>query len=227
MEKLAAPQLAPIPHFAFQAAMASPGRILAVKALSIGYGRPILPPLSFSLAMGEKVVITGFNGVGKSTLLKTLMGEILPLGGGFDFASELKIGYFQQDLAWEDPSRTPLALMAERFPKVTPKVLRSALARCGLRSQHALQPVGTLSGGEQSKVKLCPLTLTPAHLLVLDEPANHLDTETKNCFQQALQGFPGAVILVSHEEGFYRTWADRVVEIQALGGEKRAVKKEA
>lgn len=226
MEKLAAPQLAPTPRFAFQAAIASPGRILQVKALSIGYGRPLLPPLSFSLAMGEKVVITGFNGIGKSTLLKTLMGELAPLGGGFTFAPELKTGYFQQDLAWDDPGLTPLALMAERFPTMAPKMLRSALARCGLRAQHALQPVGTLSGGEQSKVKLCPLTLRPAHLLVLDEPANHLDAETKECFQQALQGFSGAVILVSHEEGFYRAWADRVVEIKALGGERRVVKED-
>ncbi len=221
MEKLAAPQLAPTPHFAFQAASASPGRILEVKALSIGYGSPLLPPLSFALAMGEKVVITGFNGVGKSTLLKTLMGELAPLSGSFAFAPELKTGYFQQELAWDDPGLTPLALMAAQFPGMMPKLLRSALARCGLRAQHALQPVGTLSGGEQSKVKLCPLTLTPAHLLVLDEPANHLDAETKACFQQALRGFSGAVILVSHEEGFYRDWADRVVDIRALGKGKR------
>ncbi len=217
MEKLAAPQLAPVPHFAFRAAAASPGRILEVIDLSIGYGKPLLPPLSFALSMGEKVVITGFNGMGKSTLLKTLMGELMPLGGRFSFAPEVRTGYFQQDLTWANPALTPLALMTERFPAMAPKLLRSALARCGLRAQHALQPVGTLSGGEQSKVKLCPLTLTPAHLLVLDEPANHLDAETKNCFQQALQDFPGAVILVSHEEGFYRNWADRVVEIRALG----------
>ena len=101
-------------------------------------------------------------------LMQQLTGQELSLIHicSFAFAPELKTGYFQQELAWDDPGLTPLALMAERFPGMMPKLLRSALARCGLRAQHALQPVGTLSGGEQSKVKLCPLTLTPAHLLV-------------------------------------------------------------
>ena len=123
-------------------------------------------------------------------------------------------------------ARLQQALLEQDFYSADTRIQRVA-AGLGLTALGMERTVGTLSGGEQSKVKLCPLTLTPAHLLVLDEPANHLDTETKNCFQQALQDFPGAVILVSHEEGFYRTWADRVVEIQALGGEKRAVKKEA
>lgn len=219
MEKLAPPQLAPTPHFAFQAAARTPGKVFQAKALSIGYGCPLLPPLSFSIAMGEKVALTGFNGIGKSTLLKTMMGEVPALGGRYAFGDDLKVGYFQQDLTWEDPGRTPLQVMSEAFPRALPKALRAALARCGLRAVHVQQPLSTLSGGEQSKVKLCPLTLTPFHLLILDEPANHLDAETKACFQEALTEFPGAVLLVSHEESFYRNWAHRVVSIEKLAAE--------
>ena len=217
MDKIAAPQLAPTPHFTFRARTTSASRILEVDRLSIGYGSALLPPLSFTLLLGEKIVITGFNGIGKSTLLKTLVGEIPALSGDFAFAPEIQVGYFEQDLRWLDPDATPLHVLSEAFPHMLPKALRAALARCGVKAQHALQPIATLSGGEQSKVKLCPLTMESFHLLILDEPANHLDAETKECFQKSLIEYPGTVLLVSHEEAFYAPWADRVLEIRKLG----------
>ena len=144
--------------------------------LEVGYYYSLLPKLSFTVATGKKMVFTGFNGIGKSTLLKTLVGEIPALGGKFQFGERTKIGYYAQDLVWEDDSLTPMDYIQNLYPKMTVKETRAALSRCAIRSDHAVQSIATLSGGEQSKVKLCKLTLTPSNFLILDEPTNHLDT---------------------------------------------------
>ncbi|MDE5680059.1 MAG: ATP-binding cassette domain-containing protein, partial [Lachnospiraceae bacterium] len=95
-------------------------------------------------------------------------------------------------------------------PSMVMKEIRKKLARCGISEKHAAQPLGTLSGGEQAKVKMCLLTLTPCNFLILDEPTNHLDVRAKEALQTALSEFSGTVLLVSHEEAFYRGWARKV-----------------
>lgn len=123
------------------------------------------------------------------------------------------MGYFEQDLLWEDTERTPLQIVSEHFPHMTVREARKVLARCGISSRHAMQPVGTLSGGEQAKVKMCLLTLMPCNFLMLDEPTNHLDARARESLKAALEEFPGTVLLVSHEERFYGGWAQRVIDV--------------
>ncbi len=214
LERLEAPDLAEIkPVFRFSALAVTEAEQLQVKRLKVGYDFPLLPPLSFSIRGGEKVIISGFNGIGKSTLLKTLLGEIPGLEGSFAFSPRTALGYFAQEFFWEDPELTPLKALSAAYPNLSQKELRQRLARSGISNKHAQQPLGTLSGGEQGKVKLCLLTGKPCNFLILDEPTNHLDTNAKEALGRAIQEFPGTVLLVSHEEAFYRDWADRVIEI--------------
>ncbi len=181
------------------------------------YYYPLLPKMKFDIRNEEKVVITGFNGIGKSTLLKTIMGEIAPIAGEFKFSETIKnIGYYEQDLKWENEEDTPLNIILKDFPKLTQKQIRKHLADCGIKKEHVIQPITTLSGGEQAKVKLCKLILKPCNLLILDEPTNHLDADTKEELKKAITEFKGTVILVSHEASFYKDLATRVVNIENL-----------
>ncbi len=201
------------PTFRFSESPGATNEALEVMDLEVGYDYPLLPPLNMSVHGGERTVITGFNGIGKSTLLKTLMGCIPKLSGKFTFASSVCLGYYEQDLRWETPSLTPLQIIAAANPSLSTKEVRRLLARCGISSDHVMQEVATLSGGEQAKVKLCKLMLSPCNFLILDEPTNHLDSLAKAAFKDALDQFAGTVLLVSHEEAFYRSWADEVMDI--------------
>ncbi len=217
LERLEAPDLVEIhPFFHFLPSGGPlPAEALLVKRLSVGYDFPLLPGLSFCLRGGEKVVLSGFNGIGKSTLIKTLMGELPPLDGNFSFSPGVALGYFEQDFRWEDEDLTPLQAASNAWPGLPQKELRQRLAQCGISSRQAQQPLGTLSGGEQARVKLCLLSRNPCNFLILDEPTNHLDANSKEALSRAIQEFPGTVLLVSHEKTFYSPWADRIVSIAA------------
>ena len=123
------------------------------------------------------------------------------------------VGYFEQDLVWEDNTKTPIEIISDAYPTLVTKEVRRHLSRCGILSKHAMQPIGTLSGGEQAKVKMCLLTIKPYNFLIMDEPTNHLDVQAKESLKTALTEFPGTVILVSHEEAFYQDWVERVIDI--------------
>ena len=182
----------------------------------MGYHRPLLSPVTFSLTAGEKLLISGFNGVGKSTLIKSILGEIKALGGQATFSPSAKIAYFDQDLLWDDPNQTPLQVIQDQYPTMLPKTIRQKLAAAGLNAANIVKPLHLLSGGEQTKVKLALLELTPANFLILDEPTNHLDEETKQALKQALQAFAGNLILVSHEASFTAGWLDKVLNVEKL-----------
>ena len=217
MEKIEKPSFTSKPHFRFSCVPSTAQVILEVKDLEVGYYYPLLPKMKFDVRNEEKLVITGFNGIGKSTLLKTLIGEIQPISGNFKFSETIKsIGYYEQDLKWENPEDIPLNIISREFPKLTQKQVRKHLADCGIKKEHVMQPIATLSGGEQAKVKLCKIILRPCNLLILDEPTNHLDADTKEELQKALTEFNGTVILVSHEASFYKDLATRVVNIKDL-----------
>ena len=182
--------------------------------LAVGYHYPVLSDSDFSIKGGQKVVITGFNGIGKSTLLKTLIGQIPSMQGHFKFSDQVTLGYFEQDLIWDEPEQTPIQIVSNVHPDMVIKDVRKHLARCGISSKHAMQAIGTLSGGEQAKVKMCLLTLIPCNFLIMDEPTNHLDVQAKEALKSALMDFAGTVLLVSHEEAFYREWAQRVISVE-------------
>ena len=212
MEALAQKEIKP--YFCFPELPLTNTEHLAVKHLSIGYHYPVLSDIDFSIKGGQKVVITGFNGIGKSTLLKTLVGQIPSMQGLYKYSDQVTIGYFEQDLSWPDETRTPIQIVSDAYSNLVIKDVRKKLARCGISSKHAMQSIGTLSGGEQAKVKMCLLTLTPCNFLIMDEPTNHLDVQAKDSLKTALMEFPGTVLLVSHEEAFYRDWAQRVIDIE-------------
>ncbi|MFF2446536.1 ABC-F family ATP-binding cassette domain-containing protein [Neobacillus sp. NPDC058068] len=214
LERLAPPAFTHMRSFTFQEIPSVAQVALRVDNLEVGYGKPLLPKLNFSVLGGEKLVITGFNGIGKSTLLKTLVHRLTAVAGSFRFSESVKIGYFEQDLTWEDGAKTPIQIISDGYPKLSVKEIRSRLAQCGVKNTHTTQAVATLSGGEQSKVKLCLLLLSSYNFLILDEPTNHLDAETKEALQKALIQFKGSILLVSHEEKFYQQWADRFLNIE-------------
>lgn len=217
MERLADPPKENTkPQIHFTPAKCTYQIILEVNDLQIGYYYPLLSEMSFLIENGEKVVITGFNGIGKSTLLNTLMGRIPNLGGKYQFADTLKIGYYEQEFKWEYPERTPIDIIRMDYPDLPEKEIRKKLAQAGLRGKNTLQEISTLSGGEQAKVNLCKLMIEPYSLLILDEPTNHLDEATKESLKQALIEFKGTIIMVSHEESFYQKWATQIVNIHDL-----------
>ena len=121
----------------------------------------------------------GANGIGKTTLLKTLIGELKPIGGKFKFVDDAKIAYFEQEHHFENDNISPLQYIQEIYPKLNEKEIRGILAKSGIVGPLALQPIRTMSGGEQSKLKLCLVTMQKANVLVLDEPTNHLDANSK------------------------------------------------
>lgn len=207
LEKLNEP---PTPQFKFAYKEINSSPIISVKNLEVGYDKTLLKNISFELLNGEKLAIMGFNGLGKTTLIKTIMGIIPQLSGQVHLAPNLKIGYFEQVLNWENQNLTALQIMRNEFPRLDDKVLRSYLARAGLTSKHLLQPVTSLSGGEQSKVKLCRLMIEPHNMLILDEPTNHIDPKSKQVLAKAIKEFAGAVIFVSHEIDFVKSVTDKI-----------------
>lgn len=214
MKKLEAPDYKENkPQFDFSTLSLTNTLHLSVDHLTIGYQNPVLSDINFAIQGGQKIVITGFNGIGKSTLLKTLTKQIPALYGRFQFSSQVVWGYFEQDLRWLNPQKSPIEIIIEAHPDMTMKDIRRHLARCGISNKHAMQAIGTLSGGEQAKTKLCLLTLIPCNFLILDEPTNHLDIQAKQSLKDALIKFPGTVLLVSHEETFYKNWVQRMIPI--------------
>ena len=130
--------------------------------------------------------------------------------------SNLTVGYFEQEFVWEDKTKTPIQLISDRYPTLNQKQIRSLLATVLLKDNQVVQKLEDLSGGEQSKVKLCLLLQESYNFLILDEPTNHLDKETKKELQNSLKQFEGNIILVSHEASFYEDWIDRIINVEDL-----------
>lgn len=209
------PNILKEPVFKFEYSPLNAQKILEVKDLEVGYFYPLLPKLNFEIRNKERVAITGFNGIGKSTLIKTIIGEIKALSGKYLFAQGVVIGYFAQELSWENCS-TPLEYLSELHPKLTQKELRKILGLCSVKNEHMIQKIDSLSGGEQAKVKMAGIMLKSCNILIFDEPTNHLDAEAKVALTKAIKKFEGTVILVSHERSFYENWADKIINIEKL-----------
>lgn len=199
----------PKPEFNFKEAR-TPGRyIFQTSDLVIGYDEPLSSPLNLSMERGSKIVITGANGIGKTTLLKSILGLIDPLSGSVEQGDYLEIGYFEQEMS-QDISTTCIEEIWKEFPGYSQYEVRSALAKCGLTTKHIESLVKVLSGGEQAKVRLCKLINRPSNVLVLDEPTNHLDVDAKDELKRALIAYRGSILMVCHEPEFYDGLADTV-----------------
>jgi ATPase subunit of ABC transporter with duplicated ATPase domains len=213
IERIDKPLPVPPPRFSFRVKVEPVSTVLKAEGLRVGYRRELFPPVDLLLRRGEKVALVGYNGIGKTTTLKTLLGLLPALGGTVRLGDRVKPAYFEQE-AESKAEHTALEEVWRAFPKLTQKEVRSALARCGLRSEHIGQPMKSLSGGEQTKVRLCRLMLSDSNWLVLDEPTNHLDSNAKEALQEALKSYPGTVLLVSHEPEFYQGWVSNVWNVE-------------
>jgi ATPase subunit of ABC transporter with duplicated ATPase domains len=213
IDRIEKPVSLPKPRFSFQVKERPGSLIVEVDQLLVGYEEPLFSESSFLLNRGEKVAIIGHNGIGKSTTLKTLIGEISPISGTITFGQQVKPAYFSQE--WNTiTTETPIEYIWSLHPKMTQKEVRQSLARCGLKTEHIFQPLNTLSGGEQTRVRLCQLMLEDSNWLILDEPTNHLDVQAKDALSKAIKEYEGTVIVVSHEPDFYREWVTHVWDME-------------
>lgn len=204
----------PKPEFHFKEARTSGRYIFTTRSLVIGYDEALSKPLNLSMERGQKIVLTGANGIGKTTLLKSILGLIPALNGGVELGDYLEIGYFEQEMD-QSVSTTCIEEIWKAFPSFTQYEVRSALAKCGLTTKHIESKVKVLSGGEQAKVRLCKLINKPTNILLLDEPTNHLDVDAKAELKRALSEYKGSILMVCHEPEFYDGLASDVWDCSA------------
>lgn len=205
------------PTFSFKYKEFAGNLVLKVENLTVGYnGKPLLKPISFEVENGDRVAITGFNGIGKSTLLKTIIGEVAKISGTSTISRNIIVGYYEQENDFQMFEGTPLNYVSKMYPKLNEKDVRTALSKCGLNSIHCRKQIKQLSGGEQSKIKICTLVLKQCNLLILDEPTNHLDVFAIDRLQEAIAEFKGTVIFVSHSKQFVKDVATKVINLETL-----------
>lgn len=193
----------PKPEFHFKTGR-TPGKyIFEAKDFVIGYEEPLSQPLNLSLERGHKVALTGANGIGKTTLIKSILGLVPPLKGTCELGENISVGYFEQEEKKENSS-TCIEEIWQEFPSFSQYEVRSALAKCGLTTKHIESQVRVLSGGEQAKVRLCKIINRETNVLFLDEPTNHLDADAKEALKAALKEYRGTLLLICHEPEFYQ-----------------------
>lgn len=202
------------PSFQFKEARNPSRMIVETDGLVLGYDEPLTKPVNITIERGEKIAIRGVNGLGKTTLLKTLLGQIPPISGRVILGEYLYPGYFEQESS-RNNTNTAIEEVWTEYPGLTNFEVRAALARCGLTNEHITSQMMVLSGGENAKVRLCKLMLKEVNFLVLDEPTNHLDGDAKDELKRALKEFKGTIVLVSHEPDFYEEWVSAVWNVEA------------
>lgn len=203
----------PKPSFEFKEARTPSRFIVEGNNLVLGYTEPLTRSVDFALERGQKIAVVGTNGLGKTTLLKTILGIIKPISGSLNLGDFLQPGYFEQE-ADRDSADTALESLWNEFPSYTNAEVRAALAKCGLTNEHITSQMKVLSGGENAKVKLCKLMQREANWLILDEPTNHLDIEAKAELKNALMQYKGTILLVCHEPEFYLDWITSIWNVE-------------
>ncbi|HEY2492249.1 MAG TPA: ABC-F family ATP-binding cassette domain-containing protein [Paenibacillus sp.] len=219
MERIDKPEEAVKPSFHFKESRASAKTVFEGVEFEIGYTHALLPKMSMIIERGEKIAIVGCNGVGKSTLLKSILGKIPVLSGRTYLGDFLQPAYFEQEAIAENI--TPIDDVWNEFPSLNQNEVRGHLARCGLKNEHITRPLSRLSGGEQAKVRLCKLMMHEANWILFDEPTNHLDIVAKAELKRALKEFKGTVLLVSHEPEFYEDWVTKIWDVEEWSASKK------
>ena len=197
-------------HFEFRAPKSIPTSLLKLEQVSTGYGdQAVLENIDFSLIPGERIGLLGLNGAGKTTFIKLLADELPAFSGQLTRARELRIGYFAQHQVEQlDPEANALLTLQRLDAKLSEREIRSYLGGFNFRGEKVLQPIANFSGGQKARLVLALLIWQRPNLLLLDEPTNHLDLEMRLALNQALQGFEGSVILVSHDRHLLRSVCD-------------------
>ena len=192
--------------------------ILDVKGLSKSYGKKTLfKDISFILHSRERMFIFGENGVGKSTLLKILCGKLMQDSGSFEYINKIKIGYYDQEHQGLNPSNTVLDELWNEYPDKKQSEIRGALARFLFKAEDVFKEVSVLSGGEKARLTFAKMMLEDLNLLILDEPTNHLDAASREVLEDAILGYNGTVIAVSHDRYFIKKLATRILELRTDG----------
>ncbi|ATZ21261.1 ABC-F family ATP-binding cassette domain-containing protein [Mesoplasma tabanidae] len=202
-------------HFKYR----RPSSTVIVKAeqLEIGYDFALTKPLTFELREGEKCIVKGYNGIGKTTFLKTIAGEIEKIGGAVEVGQGVFTNFFHQIDDFED-NETPVSYLLTRYPQMTPGEVRAKIGMFGIKSELMMNKMKELSGGEQTKVRLAALSLEPSSLLILDEPTNHIDVLAKESLLDAIKAFEGTVLITTHDINFETQWADKVLDFEDILG---------
>ncbi|EBD1473559.1 ATP-binding cassette domain-containing protein [Listeria monocytogenes] len=202
-------------HFGFQFEKQTGKDVLTVDQLSIGYAKDkrIASNLTFEMKRQDSLALVGPNGIGKSTLLKTLIRDIPALSGEFHFGAGVKIGYYDQEQAKLTSNKTVLMELWDDYPELNEVNVRTTLGNFLFSDDDVLKNVQSLSGGEKARLALAKLTLLEANVLILDEPTNHLDIESKEVLEAALIDFEGTILFVSHDRYFINRIASKIVEL--------------
>lgn len=205
-------------HFQFHSDHASGNEVLDVDELNIGYqDQKLAGPLSFKVRKGQRVGIIGPNGIGKSTLLKTLLKKIPKLSGTIKFGANLEIGYYDQEQQQPHPEKTVLEEVWDDHPEVSEKDIRSLLGSFLFVGDDVYKPVSALSGGEKARLELTKLSFMPINFLILDEPTNHLDIDSREVLETAINEFDGTVLFISHDRYFLNQVATDILYMTAHG----------
>ena len=190
-------------------------RVLEVENLAVGYDS-VLSTFNFELIQGQRMAIVGANGIGKSTLMKTLMHQIPCLSGSFKFGHQIDIGYFDQESAQIQSNKTVLDELWDQFPESTQTEIRNTLASFLFTQDEVFKEVNDLSGGERVRLALANLMLHHDNVLLLDEPTNHLDIPAKEALEKALKEYDGTLLFVSHDRMFLKKMANRILEVDQV-----------
>ncbi|WP_217560455.1 ribosomal protection-like ABC-F family protein [Paenibacillus sp. GbtcB18] len=205
--------------FSFQIDQTSGKEVLQVRdlALSVGEGKRLLDSVSFELRRGETAALIGPNGIGKTTLLKTLIGKLSPDTGSIRWGTNVKIGYYDQEQTTLNPQKTILEEVWDTFPTIEEARIRSVLGNFLFSGEDVFKKIASLSGGEKARVALAKLMLLNANMLILDEPTNHLDLYSKEVLESALLDYEGTLLFISHDRYFLNKMAESMLELERHG----------
>ncbi|MCR5683705.1 MAG: ATP-binding cassette domain-containing protein [Clostridiales bacterium] len=237
LERIEHPDEIVKPEFAFKHERGATKHIMTLSSLEVGYeNSPILPPLNLTVERGEKIVFRGFNGIGKTTLFKTIDGDLPPVSGTVVFGEGIASVFLRQEEDYENNfshfnkterkrlgikkgrqrAITVIEFAKEYYPEKPQKELQAALFSCGLNEKHFFNQVRTLSGGEMMKLRLCLAMMNPVNLILLDEPTNHLDVYSAEVLIHALAEFPGTVLMTTHDVNADLSFATRTINLEEL-----------
>ena len=215
MERIKPPKHKQKVRINFTSERPSGKEVLIAKDLTIGYpDKVMVSDIDFQVNKNDRVAIIGPNGIGKSTLLKTIMKKLEPKDGSIKYGASLDIGYYDQELQSLDPSKTVLDTIWDRHKTMPEKDVRSILASFLFTAEDIDKTVGQLSGGQKARLTLTVLSLEKDNFLLMDEPTNHLDIEAKEVLEEALDNYDGTLLFVSHDRYFINELANKIISVR-------------